>query len=152
MTTDLGAWLRTQREERGWSRNEMARRLIAAARETGDTAMPDADTVRGYIYRWERGKTRALSERYVLYYCRAFEIRPAQFGLQPQPEPAPGLAVIQPAGMLPAGEGVPPWQHVAYRGIEAPNTGQSTVRHEVLMAAHERTFRGLMSVWSPGLG
>jgi transcriptional regulator with XRE-family HTH domain/tetratricopeptide (TPR) repeat protein len=136
MTTELGTWLRTQREERGWSRNEMARRLIAAARETGDTAMPDADTVRGYIYRWEHGKA-SLSERYVLHYCRAFGIKPAQFGLQPQPEPAPGLAVIQPAVVIPAEAGVPYCRTVAYRGIEAHESTQSTVRHEVLMAAHE---------------
>ena len=95
MTPDLGTWLRAQREERGWSRSEMARRLIAAARDTGDAAMPDAETVRGYIYRWEHGKIRTLSERYVLYSCRAFGIKPAQFG--PQPEPAPDTAVIQPA-------------------------------------------------------
>ena len=31
MTTELGAWLRQQREERGWSRPGMARRLITAA-------------------------------------------------------------------------------------------------------------------------
>ena len=87
MSTDLGTWLRTQREERGWSRSETARRLITAARETGDGSMPDAETIRGYIYRWEHGKIHTLSERYVLYYCRAFGIKPAQFG--PQPEPAP---------------------------------------------------------------
>ncbi|HET9079048.1 MAG TPA: helix-turn-helix transcriptional regulator [Trebonia sp.] len=138
MTTDLGTWLRAQREERGWSRSEMGRRLIAAARETGDAALPDAETVRGYIYRWEHGKTRALSERYVLYYCRALAIKPAQFGPRPQqPEPAPGPAVTRPAAVLPAGDGMPYCQHVAYRGMETPNIGQSTVRQEVLMAAHE---------------
>jgi transcriptional regulator with XRE-family HTH domain len=134
MTTDPGPWLRAQREERGWSRNEMARRLIAAARETGDGAMPDADTVRGYIYRWEHGKA-SLSERYVLHYCRALRIKPAQFATQP--EPAPGAAVIQPAAVIPAGTGVPYCQTVDYGGIEAPESRQSTVRHEVLMAAHE---------------
>jgi len=135
MATDLGTWLRAQREERGWSRSETARRLIAAARETGDTSLPDAETIRGYVYRWEHGKTHALSERYVLYYCRSLGIKPAQFG--PQPEPRPGTTVIQPAAVLPAGPGVPYCQPVAYREIEPPNIGQSTVRHEVLMAAHE---------------
>jgi transcriptional regulator with XRE-family HTH domain len=134
MTTDLGTWLRTQREERGWSRNEMGRRLIAAARETGDGTMPDADTIRGYIYRWEHGKA-SLSERYVLHYCRALGIKPAQFAVRA--EPALGAAIIQPTAVLPSEDGVPSCQHVAYRGIEAPNIGQSTVRHEVLMAAHE---------------
>ncbi len=135
MATELGAWLRTQREERGWSRSEMARRLITAARETGDGSMPDAETVRSYIYRWEHGKIHTLSERYVLYYCRTLEIKPAQFG--PQPEPAPDTAVIQPAVAIPAGPGVSYCQQVAYRGIEAPESRQSTVRDEVLMAAHE---------------
>jgi transcriptional regulator with XRE-family HTH domain len=135
MTTDLGSWLRAQREERGWSRSEMGRRLIAAARETGDGAIPDAETVRGYIYRWEHGKIRTLSERYVLYYCRAFGIKPAQFGSPP--EPAPDTAVIQPTAVLPADPGVPSCQSVAYRGMEGPSIDQSTVRHEVLMAAHE---------------
>jgi transcriptional regulator with XRE-family HTH domain len=135
MTTDLGPWLRAQREERGWSRSEMGRRLIAAARETGDAAVPDGETVRGYVYRWEHGKIHTLSERYVLYYCRAFAIKPAQFG--PQAEPAPGTAVIQPVAVIPAGAGVPPCQSVAYRGMEGPNIGPSTVRQEVLMAAHE---------------
>ena len=135
MTTDLGNWLRAQREERGWSRSETARRLIAAARETGDATLPDAETVRGYVYRWERGKTRALSERYVLYYCRAFAIKAAQFG--PHAEPVPESAVTQPDAVLPAQSGVSHCQHVAYRGIEVPESSQSTVRHEVLMAAHE---------------
>ena len=114
----------------------MARRLIAAARETGDGAMPDAETVRGYIYRWEHGRIRSLSERYGLYYCRAFGIKPAQFG--PPPEAAPDTAVIQPAAVTPVEAGVPYCQHVAYRGIEAPNIEQSTVRHEVLMAGGGR--------------
>src|ERR1700756_782673 len=135
MTNDLGAWLRTQREERGWSRSEMARRLITVARETGDGSMPDAETIRGYIYRWEHGKIRTLSERYVLYYCRTFAIKPAQFG--PKPEPAPDTAVIQPAAVIPAEAGVPHCQHFTYRGIEAPEFSQSTVRREVLMAAFE---------------
>jgi transcriptional regulator with XRE-family HTH domain len=98
MSTDLGTWLRTQREERGWSRSETARRLITAARETGDGSMPDAETIRGYIYRWEHGKIHTLSERYVLYYCRAFGIKPAQFG--PQPAPAPDTEVVQPTAVL----------------------------------------------------
>jgi transcriptional regulator with XRE-family HTH domain len=135
MTNDLGTWLRAQREERGWSRSEMARRLIAAARETGDNAMPDADTVRGYIYRWEHGKPRVLSERYVLHYCRAFAIKPAQFA--DQPEPAPDPAAVQPAAVTMAEPGVPYWQTVAYRGIEVAESQQSTVRREILMAAHE---------------
>jgi transcriptional regulator with XRE-family HTH domain len=36
MPTELGRWLREQREERGWSRADMARKLISAARAAGD--------------------------------------------------------------------------------------------------------------------
>jgi hypothetical protein len=113
----------------------MARRLITAARETGDGAMPDVQTIGGYIYRWEQGTTRTLSERYILHYCRVFGIKSAQFG--PHPGLVPGTAVIQPAAVLPAGTGVPPRDLVAYRGIETAEFRQSTVTQEVLMAAHE---------------
>jgi hypothetical protein len=34
---DLGAWLRQQREQRSWTRTEMARRLIKVAQVSGDT-------------------------------------------------------------------------------------------------------------------
>jgi hypothetical protein len=39
---DLGPWLRQQREQRSWTRNELARRLIRAVQVSGDTAMPAA--------------------------------------------------------------------------------------------------------------
>jgi hypothetical protein len=48
---DLGAWLRQQREQRSWTRNEMARRLIRVAQASGDTAMPAATDVAANIYR-----------------------------------------------------------------------------------------------------
>ena len=134
MTTDLGTWLRAQREERGWSRSDMARRLIATARETGDDGLPSAENLRKSIYRWETGQTD-VSEKYRLLYCRVFEIKRAQFG--PQPEPPADEAVLQPATVLPSGPGVPSCGRVAYRGIEAPEIRQSTVTQEVLMAAHE---------------
>ncbi len=133
MNTELGTWLRAQREERGWSRSDMARRLIATARDAGD-AMPTADNLRKSVYRWEAGQVE-LSERYRLLYCRALGIRPAQFGRQQQPATDP--AGIQPAVGLRAGAGMPSLDLVAYRGIEAPGIRQSTVAHEVLMAAHE---------------
>ena len=40
MSSELGAWLRRQREERGWTRSEMARQLIKAAKSRGDSAVP----------------------------------------------------------------------------------------------------------------
>jgi hypothetical protein len=40
---DLGSWLRQQREQRSWTRTEMARRLIRADQASDDTAMPAAE-------------------------------------------------------------------------------------------------------------
>jgi transcriptional regulator with XRE-family HTH domain len=87
MTTspDLGPWLRQQRENRSWTRNDMARQLIRAAQASGDTAMPAAD-VAASIYRWERG-TVTPSDRYRLYYCHTLGIPPDRFG-DPRWDPA----------------------------------------------------------------
>jgi transcriptional regulator with XRE-family HTH domain len=83
---DLGPWLRQQREQRSWSRNEMARRLINVAQVSGDTAMPAAEDVATNIYRWERG-TVTPSDRYRLYYCHTLGIPPDRFG-DPEYDPA----------------------------------------------------------------
>ncbi len=92
--TDLGAWLRRQRDERAWARLEMARQLIKAAHAHGDTSMPSADDLGNYIYRWERGKV-GPSERYKLYYCLVLGIAPADFGRdRDQPEPGQVVFVI----------------------------------------------------------
>ncbi len=77
--TDLGGWLRQQREQRSWTRTEMARRLIRVAQVSGDTAMPAAEDVAANIYRWERG-TVTPSDRYRLYYCHTLGIPPDRFG------------------------------------------------------------------------
>jgi transcriptional regulator with XRE-family HTH domain len=84
--TDLGPWLRQQREQRSWTRSEMARRLIKVAQVSGDTAMPAAEDVAANIYRWERG-TVSPSERYRLYYCHTLSIPPDCFG-DPEYDPA----------------------------------------------------------------
>jgi transcriptional regulator with XRE-family HTH domain len=76
---DLGPWLRQQREQRSWTRNEMARRLIKVAQVSGDTAMPAACDVAASIYRWERGTVNP-SDRYRLYYCHVLGIPPDRFG------------------------------------------------------------------------
>jgi transcriptional regulator with XRE-family HTH domain len=76
---DLGPWLRQQREQRSWTRTEMARRLIKVAQVSGDTAMPAATDVAASIYRWERG-TVSPSDRYRLYYCHVLGIPPDRFG------------------------------------------------------------------------
>src|SRR6266849_94139 len=84
MSSELGAWLRRQREDRGWTRSELARQLIKAARARGDASVPGADNISHNIYRWERGAV-APAERYQLYYCGAFGIPFSQFGTWPPP-------------------------------------------------------------------
>jgi hypothetical protein len=82
---DLGAWLRRQREERLWTRPQMARQLIAAARALGDT-LPGPGSVTHNIYRWERGLV-APHEQYRVYYCKALGIPHDAFGAPPAPDP-----------------------------------------------------------------
>ena len=94
MSSELAAWLRRQREDRGWTRTELARQLIRAARARGDTSMPGADNISHNIYRWERGAV-APAERYKLLYCGAFGIPFGQFG------------TALPPGMVDNGPGVP---------------------------------------------
>src|SRR4029077_15459555 len=79
MSSELAAWLRRQREDRGWTRTELARQLIRAARARGDTSLPATDNTSHNVYRWERG-TVAPAERYKLLYCSAFGIPFSQFG------------------------------------------------------------------------
>jgi transcriptional regulator with XRE-family HTH domain len=76
---DLGSWLRQQREQRSWTRNDMARQLIRAAQVSSDTAMPAATDIAASIYRWERGTVNP-SDRYRLYYCHVLGIPPDRFG------------------------------------------------------------------------
>jgi transcriptional regulator with XRE-family HTH domain len=77
--SELGEWLRRQRQARAWSRAEMARQLIKAARASDDTSLPGIDSICHNIYRWERG-TVGLTERYKLYYCAALGVSPDDFG------------------------------------------------------------------------
>jgi transcriptional regulator with XRE-family HTH domain len=126
MSSELAAWLRRQREDRGWTRTELARQLIRAARARGDTSMPGVDNISHNIYRWERGAV-APAERYKLLYCGAFGIPFGQFG--------PGHGQGPPPGMVDSGPGVP--AAPAYRETPAPERGASAIRREVLMAAHE---------------
>lgn len=156
MSNELGAWLRQQREARGWPRPEMARQLIKAAQARGDTSIPGLDSMCHNIYRWERG-TDGLSDRYKLHYCHALGITPGQFGpgradSQAAAAPTPGTIIMATTPRLPVVPSLPQGTHaepspvdprllppiaVAYRGIHEPNMGHSTVQREVLMAAHE---------------
>jgi transcriptional regulator with XRE-family HTH domain len=65
----VGARLRAEREDRGWSRLEMARRLRAASRE----ALPDDESLTHMIKEWERGK-HLVSGRYQRLFAAALEL------------------------------------------------------------------------------
>lgn len=89
--------------------------------------MPGADSMCHNIYRWERGLSD-LSERHKFNYCRAFGIKPAQFGPfqpgQPEPQPeAPARPAVSPADVC--------------RPAPRLEDGRLTIQREVLMAAHE---------------
>src|ERR1035438_6262145 len=107
MSQQLSAWLRQQRQAHGWPVPEMARRLRAAAKDTGDTAVPANDAMCRNTRRWESGHG-GVSERYKLHYCEALGIPLMQFGPgQPQQtvdDPAATSATPRPpvfrAGML----------------------------------------------------
>jgi hypothetical protein len=151
MDSELGAWLRHQREERGWARREIARRLLDAGKASGDTAMPSVDGMYHNLHRWEQ--EGGVSERHKLHYCRVLGIHPSQFGPgQPAEPDATGTAaetavavavvpgVMAPA--LPAVTGMSAPSPLAssvftYRGTEESVMGGSAVRREVLMAAHD---------------
>jgi hypothetical protein len=153
MDSEIGAWLRQQREDRGWTKAEMARRLTQAARDAGDKAVPEHSGMLHNIHRWER--EGGVSERYKLYYCRLFSIHPSQFGPRATGEPAeaittgasaqavsPAVSVLVSAQMPAHGLDLPdPYLPlsgtVAYRGTQQPGSGRSTIEREVLMAAHE---------------
>lgn len=151
MSKELGAWLRQQREARGWPRPEMARQLIKAAKARGDTSIPGPDSMCHNIYRWERGAD-GLSDRYKLHYCHALGITPGQFGPgradgQAAAAPAPGTIIMAttPGLPVPSPTAAPIVADprlvvpvaVAYRGMQEPDMGGSMVEREVLMAAHE---------------
>jgi transcriptional regulator with XRE-family HTH domain len=133
MPGELGPWLREQRENRGWVRLEMARRLIRAGQAAGDKSLPGLDSMCHNIYRWERGADNP-SERYRLYYSHALSIQPSQFG--PAQRGAPGN-LTQHLSTDQAGPLVHGAASIAYLGIKESVMGDSTVGQEVLMAAHE---------------
>jgi len=89
----------------------MTRRLRRAA-TAADDRLPSNECMATMIRRWERGGT-GVSERYMLHYCRAFEIevgavRPAR---QPRLQPAGDAGGAQPDARAAAGPPgrAPPW-------------------------------------------
>src|SRR5260370_34069375 len=146
MSHELGAWLRQQRQARGWPIPEMARQLRQAAKARNDK-LPGNDGLLRNIRRWERG-TSGMSERYKLHYCDALHIPPDQFGpdqppYQPQeltdgPAGATATAVARRSPAVPAGRPAgyptlaeqtltpPPPAGLAYRWMQVPRVGEST--------------------------
>jgi len=140
--TELGTWLRQQREAHGWAVREMARRLIKAGHAAEDLAMPSLDSMSTYVRRWEHGEY-GLTERYKLYYCAALGISPGHFGMAP-PHPAP----VTPA---PAGPRVLSSVTVAYLGTYGSDLDRFMVEREVLMTAHESSDHAEQA-GQPGIG
>jgi len=60
VSAGFGAWLRRQREGRGWSRQELAIRIAGAA---GSAVTAPVPALESYISRWETGNV-AISARY----------------------------------------------------------------------------------------
>lgn len=81
MSQETGAWLRRERQARGWDCPEMARQLIAAGKARNDYHVPGVKSLCHNIYRWENGD--GISQRYVLAYCAAFGIDPDEFPHHP---------------------------------------------------------------------
>lgn len=131
MSTETAEWLIRQREARGWSRPQMARELIKAGRARGEKHLPDPDSLKHNIYRWEHGT--GVSHEYVTLYCAvlAIEFRefPRQKRTRSKPKTSTALAVRDHSQ-------VPEHGRLIYRGSEVP-PGSFAVEHEVMMAAHE---------------
>lgn len=82
-----GAWLQAERRRRRWDVPEMARRLAEAAGDDRRT-LPAHEHLKDYIAkRWENGKFK-ITERYLMLYCRAFDIDPAELFIPPRAETA----------------------------------------------------------------
>jgi tetratricopeptide (TPR) repeat protein len=166
--SELGAWLCQQREARGWSKAEMARRLVQAGRDNGDKAIPSISGMLHNIHRWERHG--GVSERHKLHYCRALGILPSQFGPRWPGQSLAGGMVRTPATTLipaalapevigpvsaslitPSDPGLLASSAVAYGGRQESFLSDSMVQREVLMAAHEGSEHAEQA-GQPGVG
>jgi transcriptional regulator with XRE-family HTH domain len=151
MSRELGAWLRQQRQARGWPVPEMGRRLRVAAKDCGDTAVPGGEAMSRNIRRWEAGKG-GVSERYEMHYCKALGLPTGKFG-PPRPKnitddpagtlaaplpPAHQIGTLMPYGTPRVADGrLSEPRTVAYRWVQEPYMGGSWIEREVLMTAHE---------------
>ncbi|MGH3166753.1 MAG: helix-turn-helix domain-containing protein, partial [Trebonia sp.] len=145
MSEQTGAWLRRERESRGWDRPEMARQLIAAARSRGDSHMPGVKSLTHNIYRWESGD--GVSQRYILAYCAAFGIGPSDFPRQPRSLARAGAQAGEPGDPVPErGEEVLTAAHDASeRAWQAEQRGIGDSTLEQLRADVTRLSRDYMT-------
>ena len=99
MAETLGAWLRQQREARSWTRREMARQLIQAGRDTGDTTVPGMDSMCHNIHRWERGRggSHRTLQAALLQGLR-YPARPVRHRRRSQSLARPGTAILGDSG------------------------------------------------------
>jgi tetratricopeptide (TPR) repeat protein len=168
MDSELAAWLRQQRQARGWSKAEMARRLVQAGHDNGDKAIPGVEGMLHNIHRWEH--QGGVSERHKLHYCTAFGILPSQFGPHALSRPSPTATAGTPAALLaptalvpgvispvsaslisPSAPGLLASSAVAYGGTQESPLGDFVVQREVLMAAHEGSDHAEQA-GQPGVG
>ena len=92
MSAESGAWLKRQREARGWSRNELARRMTDAA---GSAVTAPVRVLEGYLSRWEAGNV-AISARYRQLLDAV--LRPGENVPVPPPFSGPGIRCEQVGG------------------------------------------------------
>jgi hypothetical protein len=143
MSEQTGAWLRRERESRGWDRPEMARQLIAAARSRGAGQMPGVKSLTHNIYRWEGGD--GVSQRYMLAYCAAFGIKPADFPRRASSRRSPRPSGLPADPVLSADTASP--QAVGTVAAPGETTGKAAgepeplIEEQVLEAAHEASER-----------
>jgi len=138
VSTGIGAWLRKQREARGWARREMARRLTQAAQAAGDATVPGIENLCTYIRRWEFGR-HGPTERYILFYCTAFGISPEEWGTASAP-PAPKTNARTPARSPQSSTGRPS-THTALATSDRAEAdlvalGRATLEREIIKEAH----------------
>lgn len=152
MSTELAMWLLRQRQDRGWSRLDKARRLIRAGQEAGDTSMPTLESMDHNVYRWERGPD-APSERFMLCYCRVLGISVDEYG--PSEPVQVGLSNATAAVAVLAAPGITaaPWLAQLPPGANGHASAASQPGHPAARPSARRASRPdlprALPVWQP---
>jgi hypothetical protein len=128
MLPTLSTWLREQRLAHGWSIAEMGRQIQHAAKASNDHTIPSAAILASYIRRWEAAKI-APTERYQLYYCKALDIQPADFGQPEDPHPAADELPDTAVAALAPGTGARTGANLAYWPNEPSGYRESGTGH-----------------------